>query len=408
MAKSGQLTGQSKNGSAGGVNAFAWALAAVSLGFGLLVLGPRLSQLLVALVHPGLGVDLANSDFINYWMAGQLVLGGQTALLFDPPAYNAHLQSLFGAGYPPHAWSYPPHAVLLFLPLGMLPFKLAAGVFLGLTGALHVWAVHSFMHCHAKGAPVALVLAAHVAFVLVNLVSLQNGFLTAGLLLGAFALADRRPVLAGLLLALLSFKPQLGILVPFALLFARQWRVILSASGFSIGLVLLSVLAFGGESWRAYLTVSVPFQQEVMTQWTGGMLLMMPTVLSALRMLGFDPQIASSAQMLFALVMLPIALLVLWRARSPLQALFALALGTFLVLPYSFNYDMGALVSASALLLALPHRRAMSEKLLLAALCMAPVLVILTGLAAVPLTPLLLLAGLASAWQRKEPGLAKA
>lgn len=46
----------------------------------------------------------------------------------------------------------------------------------------------------------------------------QNGFLSAGLFGGALVLLERRPVLAGALFGLLTYKPHLGLLVPIVLI----------------------------------------------------------------------------------------------------------------------------------------------------------------------------------------------
>ena len=48
--------------------------------------------------------------------------------------------------------------------------------------------------------------------------------------MGALALRRTRPVTAGILLGCLTFKPQLGILFPFLLLFERNWTMIASAA----------------------------------------------------------------------------------------------------------------------------------------------------------------------------------
>ncbi len=375
---------------AAGVNRAALVLCAVSLAAAFIVLGPRMSALLAGLAKPGIGMELTNADFINYWMAGKLVLAGKTALLFDPPAYNAHLQAMFGTDYPPHAWSYPPHAIFIFLPLGLLPYKLALVVFMALSGFAHFWALQAFVRVHAPGADRQWLIAGHLAFAAVNIAAVQNGFLTAALLLGAFAATGRHSLLAGFLLALLTFKPQLGILVPVALLFSRQWHTILFAAFFTAVMVLLSMAAFGFESWKAYVEITLPFQQGVMTGWSGGMLLMMPTVLSALRLEGFDGGFASLAQSGFSAAMLPLALLALWRAESGVTRFFALCLGSFAILPYSFNYDMGALASASAVLLATATAAVLARTTLIAAIALSPVLVILAGIAGLPITPVLL------------------
>ena len=51
---------------------------------------------------------------------------------------------------------------------------------------------------------------------LINAIGGQNGFLSAALLLGGTLLIDRRPILAGVLFGLLTFKPHLGLVLAFA------------------------------------------------------------------------------------------------------------------------------------------------------------------------------------------------
>jgi hypothetical protein len=41
---------------------------------------------------------------------------------------------------------------------------------------------------------------------------------------------ERRPYLAGSLFGLMIFKPQLGLLLPVALIAGRQWRVFAAAA----------------------------------------------------------------------------------------------------------------------------------------------------------------------------------
>ena len=52
----------------------------------------------------------------------------------------------------------------------------------------------------------------------------QNGFLTAALIGGTLYLMPVRPVLAGICLGLLTYKPQYGLLFPIVLVAAGHWR----------------------------------------------------------------------------------------------------------------------------------------------------------------------------------------
>mgnify|MGYP003694260653 FL=1 len=65
------------------------------------------------------------------------------------------------------------------------------------------------------GRPFGLLLAAAFPVVLTNTLVGQNGFLTASLIGGALYLMPARPVLSGICLGLLSYKPQYGLLFPW-------------------------------------------------------------------------------------------------------------------------------------------------------------------------------------------------
>jgi arabinofuranan 3-O-arabinosyltransferase len=359
------------------------------------LLGARLAALAADFAAPGIGTDIANSDFVNYWMGAVLALQGNTALLFDPDAYYSHLAGLFGPDYPVHAWSYPPHALFVFWPLALLPYKSALAMFLGITLALFLLAANAFRKRAMPQAPAMLALAALLPFVLVNLASTQNGFLTGALLLGFLAWRSEKPASAGLCLALLTIKPQLGVLIPFMLAFDRQWRTIGWAACFTALLLTISVAVFGLEDWLAYVNVVMPFQHDIMLEWRGVMLLMMPTVLSALRLLGMEAELARAWQMAFSLACLPVVLYGLWRLRGAshqIPAALLLTGGTFLVTPYSFNYDMGALAAVAAIAFAgsaagrakTGAAASLAGELGCLALCLLPLGVMAMGLARVP------------------------
>jgi alpha-1,2-mannosyltransferase len=91
-----------------------------------------------------------------------------------------------------------------------------------------------------------LPIAAAFPAVFVNIGHGQNGFLTAALLGGALQLLDRRPWLAGMLIGLLTYKPQFGVLIPIALLAGGRWRSIGAAVATVAALLALSFATLGG------------------------------------------------------------------------------------------------------------------------------------------------------------------
>lgn len=352
---------------------------------------PRLTELASEMTMPGIGSVLANSDFVNYWFAGKLAWRGEEMILFDPQAYYQLLQSSFGVDFAPHIWSYPPHALLIFLPLAFTSYKAGLVLFLVLTLAFYATAAYQFHKRYSQFRYLPIFIVAHIGFVVTNLVATQNGFLTGGLLLYFLSYYDRRPVLAAICLAFLTIKPQLGILIPFMLAYARCWNVMILAAVFSIVLVGVSVLVFGFDPWREYWVSVLPIQSSVLSEWRGSFVMMMPTFFAALRILGWDSGSALLGHLVFALLCVPVALMAIARARSQLEMAFVLLLSTFCITPYAFNYDMGALVTISALFLLQMQGTMRTVGILSGVLCLTPVWVYLLASASIPLVPIILL-----------------
>jgi Glycosyltransferase family 87 len=372
-----------------------WANAALALvpAIFALLLYPRLGEMTRELAQPGIGAALANSDFVNYWMAGRLGLEGNIERLFDPNAYFEILKARFGPGYPPHVWSYPPHAVLLCLPLGQLGYKAAMLVFLGASLGLYVLAAARFFQRFGQLGNPAVFAAAQLGFVAMNLAAAQNGFLIGALLLVFLTEQDRRPLLAALCLALLTVKPQLGLLIPPMLVFSRSWRLI----GFTVLLsgifVSAAIWAFGTAPWIAYVEHVLPVQRSVLTEWQGTFLSLMPSLVATLRIIGAPGEPALQLQYVYSLVLLPIAIWALWRQREGdiLRRGFVFLTATFALSPYIFAYDMGPLVAAAALVLA-NGTRDFSHYLICWLICLLPAALLALGSAAIPIGPLVLLA----------------
>jgi hypothetical protein len=89
------------------------------------------------------------------------------------------------------------------------------------------------------------VLAAAFPAVLCNFIDGQNGFLSAALIGGTLVLLPRKPVLAGVLLGLLTYKPHLGILFPIVLAADGRWRTFVSAGVTAALMAIVAWLAFG-------------------------------------------------------------------------------------------------------------------------------------------------------------------
>jgi hypothetical protein len=365
-------------------------LALASYGF-------ALYDFLVALARPGIEPFVADRDFANYWMAGRLTVAGDALTLFDHGAYLSRLEAALGASHQVRSWSYPPHTLLLLWPLGLLSYKAAFAAFFAVGGALFGAAAVVFRRALAPTSDGKIVAIAVLGFALLTLVAAQNGFYSGAALLLALAWMRSRPALAGLALACLTVKPQLGVLVPVLLLLDRNWRAIAWSALFTAALVAASALAFGLESWTAYVADTVPYQRSVMTEWYGSFLSMMPTVFGSLRSLDVAVGPAALAQAVVAVAALVFVAARLRREEEPLVRAFLVVCATFLVTPYAFNYDMGALAVCAAALAATPRMlaRPRAAVVLAVAASLAPTVYNL-GRAHLPITPLLLAAALAA------------
>jgi alpha-1,2-mannosyltransferase len=173
------------------------------------------------------------TDFSSFYAAGSLALEGRAGDAYSIPAHRAREQQTFGAETPYYGWMYPPVFLLVATPLALLPYPLALAVWQGATLALYLAVIAVILRRarQARGAIADTWLPVAAAFpaVFINLGHGQNGFLTAGLLGAALVALPRRPVVSGLLIGLLSYKPQFALVIPFALLAAGQWRAIAAA-----------------------------------------------------------------------------------------------------------------------------------------------------------------------------------
>jgi hypothetical protein len=201
------------------------------------------------------------------------------------------------------------------------------------------------------GRPFGLLLAAAFPVVLTNTLVGQNGFLTASLIGGMLYLLPTRPVLSGICLGLLSYKPQYGLLFPLVLIAASQWTVFFTAGAVALAMAFASWLAFGTESWQAFFHWMPMFSQAFLTEgrapWGK-----MQSIFALVRYFGGTEQLAWVFQWIMSAVV-AVVLALMWRSRSniayPLKAA-ALAAGTLLVTPYLFLYDLMVLAIAVAFL----------------------------------------------------------
>lgn len=312
----------------------------------------------------GNGLDVAGHqigrDFIGLWAGPQLAFSGKLWTLFDPQAFWDELNRLFGQPIPFHNWGYPLFTLALFWPLAQLPYFWAVAIWV--LGSFAVLAAVVVPQVAPERRLAALAVLALSPACLMNAVGGQNGFVSAALLIGGMLALDRRPILAGVLFGLLTFKPHLGLVLPFVLLALGAWRTIAAAVVTAALLVGGSVLQLGLEPWRQYLTVTTAYQTSLLIGFEGYYTLMMTSVLAGARTLGISYHSGLAIQAAVALTVLPVAVMAIVRTSDPYRRIAVLVPATLLVTPYAFNYDMTALAAVIVWTLfgRLPSREAWS------------------------------------------------
>jgi len=331
------------------------------------------------------------TDFMDVWAAGKLALAGEPAAAYDYARHyevqRAALPFADNAQPPYFGWHYPPLFLLVAAPLALLPYGIALAVWMGATLPAYLAMVRAMLP-HRRWLLFALAFPA----VFVNFGHGQNGFLTAGLLGGGLLLLERRPVLAGLCFGLLAYKPQFGLLLPLVLLAGRHWRAFIAAAGATVLASLISYVAFGVETWRAFFSSLRLTRTFVLEQGPTGWE-KIQSVFSAVRMLGGGIETAYAVHgVVAALVTLAVVWVWYRPVPMPLKAA-ALATAATLTTPYVLDYDL-ILLAIPIALLAFDGVRTdflSGEKIILFAAWLLPIFSRTIGAFGVPIGPVVLL-----------------
>jgi len=285
-------------------------------------------------------------DFSNLWAGGKLAASGHVKALFDMQVYRPALRALFGPMLADQEWSYPPSALLIGAPLSHVP----------IFWAYVIWTLGALVGLYLALKSLKLPLAVNLAIltspaVFISVIFGLNGALTAALMIGALALSSSRPVFAGMLAGLLTVKPHLGILIPFAFLASGNWRSIIAAGLTALAMVLLTGLLFGFDVWPLFLAKTGPLMANIMEApfpqtYHGNAL----TFFIFGRSLGMPVTAAYVFQALFSLLSIA-AVLWLWRGRSKVtlpNRVVLTALLSICATPYGYNYDTAPFALAVA------------------------------------------------------------
>jgi hypothetical protein len=287
-------------------------------------------------------------DFINVWASGQLVHDGLPATSYDPTAHKQVEVALvgheFGGSY---EWFYPPPYLFVAALIALAPYTIAFPLWLAATLPLYLATMRAIVRDR-----LGLLVGGAFPAVFANVWVGQNGFLTATLIGATLMFLDQRPRLAGLCLGLLTYKPQFGLLFPLVLIATGRWIVFIAAGFTALALALASWLVFGTATWQAFFVAMPDASNGFLSTGVFGFA-KLQSLYALLRILGVPEPIAWLGQITLT-IMVAAAVCVLWRTERPYELkAAALALGTLLVTPYLFYYDLVVMAVALAFLLRL-------------------------------------------------------
>jgi hypothetical protein len=265
------------------------------------------------------------TDYLSYWAAGKLTLGGDPAAAYDVVRHRAMEATVTRlSGLLP--FPYPPPFLALVTPFSLLPYHWGFAAWVLFTGAVYVAGTR-----RVADLPVAL---AHPSVLMNGLIG-QNGLLTCPIFVTGAMLLRRRPFVAGVILGLLVMKPQLALLLPVAVIAGRLWPAVAGAAASSGALLLIALGLFGFGAFEGFVKI-LPLYTELMRQdkWPWNEFI---SVFAFVRWFGVDHSVALAIHAIVALAALALTWIA-WSRNWPEQVPI-LAAATLLIPPYLLTYD---------------------------------------------------------------------
>ncbi|MEZ5870877.1 MAG: glycosyltransferase family 87 protein [Nitratireductor sp.] len=274
-------------------------------------------------------------DFLNTWHYGLAAWNGEAMTYYSVWDYNAVLDRLIpGHDYPDQNWSYPPHYMLLAAPLGLMGYNCALAVFT-LIGLFGWWKVVVQPFAETENRVALFTMPTLTVYLLCGQVS---ALITVALVV-IYRSLDNRPILAGLILALLTVKPQIGLLFPLFLILTGRWRVFLVAAVGTVALIGASLLIHGVEPWRYYLVDGISVQSSTLIGSNFVVTGLMPTIFVNAVMAGVPKTAAMAAHGMVALGAMAAMVWTLLKCRDPFLQFASLVAATLIITPYLMSYD---------------------------------------------------------------------
>ena len=284
------------------------------------------------------------TDFLPIWTVARQSWGGHAAP-YDFAAVSQAQDWLMGATHKLRPFAYPPSALVLMAPFGLIGFWASLTLWCLATAAADAWT--SFK---AIGQAPALALVILLPTSMFVLFCGQVTLLIAALSVLALVWLERRPWLAGALFGLaLALKPSALVLLPIALIAARAWRPLAGAAIVGAALAAIAALLFGLGAWTAWLAALPRFQAVVMADPSLVKRMVAPAALA--RWLGLAGPALTALQAALALAAAAYVWITFRGSRDWAARMTALVGGGLIAAPYAMQYESALLAAPAAMLL---------------------------------------------------------
>ncbi len=273
------------------------------------------------------------TDYFMFWSAGRwMIERGLTAPLYDLDTFHAYQETLFRGFGSYHPLPYPPTFAPALVPLGWMPLAAGLAISMATTLALFLWLT-------AGGLKMRILALLSSPATLAVIIVGQIAFLSSALLIGGLRLVERGPIVAGVLFGLLSIKPQIGLLVPVALLAFRAWRAFAVAAIVTLLLPIPALLIEGPGVWAAWLHL-MPAIASYLPNASESHVGQMVSPAAAFVTAGVPLKIAELIQLPISLAVIAVAYVSCRRHGLSDMTVAMLGVGTLLVTPYAWFYDL--------------------------------------------------------------------
>jgi hypothetical protein len=201
-------------------------------------------------------VASGSGDFVAYYTAGKILTSGNFRELADFNLHRVYQRQLALAGQTEFLPFYHAHyQALLFWPLSYFSYPVAHLIWSGLTAVLLacVFAcIVPFIHSDLRLVLGLMLIATYPTWL--TFVKGQDSIMSALIIVGVFrSLKFRRERLAGILLALGLYKPQLVLPMAGILVFGHRWQAAVSFVLTGFFLTVISVLMV---SWNGAIEIA--------------------------------------------------------------------------------------------------------------------------------------------------------